>query len=733
MDDTGLKLGFCKPTTGSVPVAENELITDTKTLDLLGVPNQIGATVPLKYTVKGEQKQKDFILSGYWESDPIFNVGMIVVSHNYVLAHEQELKNTYAMDTQMTGSTNCYILFKNSLNLEDKLNKIITQSGYTVATKNLAASDVTIECNINPAYLSSNYSATDPATVIATVTASLLIIFTGYLIIYNIFQISVLQDIRFYALLKTIGTTSKQIKAIIRKQAQLLSIIGIPIGLLIGFFIGKALLPMIVGISAYDSNSATVSINPVIFIGAALFSMLTIYISTRKPGKIASKVSPIEALHYNDNTKIRKKFKNATSGGKLQKMAQANLGRNKKRTVIVVISMTLSLVLLNTVFTIVNGFDIDKYVAKFVDTDYLIGHANYFNQNRFRSAEDALSESFIAAVQQQQGFEQGGKLYYNVNVGNCSIDRINPNELNLHGYPVNKARDGKPMLDLYGLDDLPLSRLEVIDGELDIDKLKTGKYIIEGVKSGDHNEIYWENSHYAIGDQITINVDGKTYQYELLAKVRYKHYTETNRVFGNFTLYLPTHEYLKIVSEPVVMSYAFNVSDDKEAEMEAFIKDYTTNIESLMDYSSKRIYIKEFKSMQTMFITVGSILCFIIGFIGVLNFTNSTLTSILSRKRELAMLQSIGMTGKQLTKMLCYEGLYYAGFTIISSFVINILFSLLIVYGLVSKLWFFSYKFVLLPLLLTYPLLIVLAIVIPYISYKNISRQSIVERLRQLE
>ena len=77
----------------------------------------------------------------------------------------------------------------------------------------------------------------DPPTVIGVLAALLLIILTGYLIIYNIFQISVIKDIRFYGLLKTIGTTGKQIKKIIRRQALVLAAIGIPIGLVAGYFV----------------------------------------------------------------------------------------------------------------------------------------------------------------------------------------------------------------------------------------------------------------------------------------------------------------------------------------------------------------------------------------------------------------------------------------------------------------------------------------------------------------
>lgn len=125
---------------------------------------------------------------------------------------------------------------------------------------------------------------------------------TGYLIIYNIFQISVIQDIQSYGQLKTLGTTKRQIKKLISKQAMLLSFIGIPFGLLIGFFVGRALVPFLMNGTVYASDAGVkVTANPIIFIGAALFALVTVIISVNKPAKIAGSVSPIEAIRYTEN------------------------------------------------------------------------------------------------------------------------------------------------------------------------------------------------------------------------------------------------------------------------------------------------------------------------------------------------------------------------------------------------------------------------------------------------
>ena len=104
---------------------------------------------------------------------------------------------------------------------------------------------------------------------------------TGYLIIYNIFQISVMKDIHFYGLLKTIGTTDRQLKKIIHRQALILSCGGIPIGLIIGYFLGKSLIPAIMSISSIGSYETHA--NPFIFTGNAVFALITVAIS--KPSR----------------------------------------------------------------------------------------------------------------------------------------------------------------------------------------------------------------------------------------------------------------------------------------------------------------------------------------------------------------------------------------------------------------------------------------------------------------
>jgi len=733
MDDAGLRLGFCEPTDGHKPVAENEIITDTKTLSLLGVPQEVGTPITLILNIRGEEVQRDFILAGWWKSDPVFNAGMLITSRAYVDAHPDELRNTYKEDYSLTGAINAYIMFENSLDLENKLNTVLTDSGYSLDAK----SPNYLDHNVSWAYLSTNLRL-DAGTIIALLAAVVLIVFTGYLIIYNIFQISVIRDIRFYGLLKTIGTTGRQIRRIIRRQAVFLSVIGIPVGLIMGFFIGKSLVPLIVNQSSYAGSQIVVSPSPWIFGGAALFALITVFISTYKPGKIAAGVSPVEAVRYSDgNTKKLGKLKKSINGGKTSRMALSNLGRNKKRTVLVIISLSLSLVLLNTVFTLSQSIDMDKYLSKFVDTDYLIAHAEYF-QSDFYGPENETTESFISAVESQPGFEEGGRLYGGRAEMFTVTDENNTSQV------YNRNDYGDFIAAMYGLEDLPLQRLELIDGELDFEKLATGDYILEGVQLDDNGNPRLEEIHFAVGDTVTIhnnkgtsgNSQDREYttrEFIVLGHVAIKYYSNSDRIGWDYTFYLPADLYKPMVAQPAIMSYAYNVADDYEAEMESFLQTYTEKVEPVMNYTSKQTSVNEFSGMKNTVVLIGGALSFIIGLIGILNFINTILTGIITRRKEIAMLQSIGMTRRQLRNMLCCEGLYYTLGTGILSLVFGALLSLIIVRAFCNMLWFFSYHFIMWPLLLILPLLFVLGVAIPLILYAMTDKQSIVERLRETE
>lgn len=724
VDDNGLDFSFIDIKEGKKPSSEDEIIMDTKSLKLLGIKNEVGEKVPLEYTVNGKHIKKEFTLSGYWISDSVMPIGFAMVSEEYMKAIKNEIKDgRYA-----SGKINAYAILERGNNLEQDMFKIIHDSGYTVKTENNEGNeDNEISCNVNWAYLSSNFSNVDTSMIIGALGAILLIMFTGYLIIYNIFQISVVKDIKLFGLFKTIGITSKQIKKIVFRQGLVLWVVSYPIGALAGILLGKIILPIIMK-SSVDS-SVYLSLNPYIFVLAGAFSLFTVFLSVRKPGKKAAKITPVEAAKYTGCDNKKKKNRKSSNGNKIWRLALANISRNRKRTVTAVLSMTLSLVLLNSTYTISNGFNMDKFVSKFVSNDFMIGHANYFNNNHFRFQEEEVSSQLINRVENRDGFEVGGRLYKNIAVGDCTII-TGKEEVNHKGRSVNKGRDGNPMLSLYGADEFIIENMDVVDGNMDINKLKTGKYILQGIHEGDNGELFWDRTDYKVGDKVNIKVDEKEYEYEILADIRIKSMTLTNRMYEKFEFYLPTEEYKKIVSQPVVMNYAFNVKSEKEEEMEIFLKNYTEKKETLMHYESKTTYFNQFEDLKNMFNIVGGVLALIVGMIGILNFFNSIFTSIWSRRYELAMLESVGMTKDQTVKMLSFEGIYYSAYTIIAAVILGTVFSQFVIKGIFQQLWFFSYSFEIRPMMFVFPFIVIISILTPRLVFGSLKKESVVERLR---
>ncbi len=422
---------------------------------------------------------------------------------------------------------------------------------------------------VSPAYQSGTLTD-NPAMLISGIIGALLIIVTGYLIIYNIFQISVIQDIQSYGQLKTLGTTKRQIKRLINRQALRLSLIGIPIGLLVGFFIGRALVPFLMNGTSYTADAGIrVTVNPLIFIGSAAFALLC-RCQRSQAARIAGTVSAIEAIRYTENDttafgKRRAKDKKSTHGAKLHFMALANLGRNRKRTVLVIVSMTLSLVLFNTVFTLSSGFDIDKYIAKFMDTDFVISNAEFF-QYQVEKSEHDLSDTFIEAVRQSSSFEDGGRLY-----SSWMLEEPFSTEHNAF-FSYNKDLNGNPFVRLYGADDFLLNGMEVIEGTIDLEKLKSGKYILLSVECNDDGTVI-ENPNISVGDTVRINhlkaeelstTITDSYDFIIMAKVRANENTATTRNTGESRFYLPTEIFLPLCENPHLVSFPFDVKEGKQ-------------------------------------------------------------------------------------------------------------------------------------------------------------------------
>ena len=174
---------------GKVPETADEILMDEVSMELLGMEAKAGQQVTLDLKIKPKDTEtikRTFTVSGIIKADPALNVGFGIVCDAYRKAHAEELTYTYPVDFANTGSVRMDVNFSNSFSIQKKLEQVIINGGYSTEE---------IECNANWAYISDGTDG-DPITIGAMLCGLLLIILTGYLIIYNIFQISVIREDR---------------------------------------------------------------------------------------------------------------------------------------------------------------------------------------------------------------------------------------------------------------------------------------------------------------------------------------------------------------------------------------------------------------------------------------------------------------------------------------------------------------------------------------------------------
>ena len=763
---------YCDPVEGRLPQeGTNEAATDTHVLELLGVEPEIGAEFTITFSVDGHETTQTFTLCGWWEYDEAIVANHILIPESRVDAVLQEVGVNPPGSDGMTGEWNLDVMLKNGArSIASDMEEILANHGYQAETPG----ENYISIGVNWGYTGAQLSEKLDPTVVAIIAGVLaLILLTGYLIIYNVFQISVAGDIRFYGLLKTIGTTPRQLRRIIRTQALLLSLIGIPIGLLLGWLLGGVLTPVIT--ARLNGVTTVVSVSPLLFVGSALFALVTVLISCRRPGRLAGKVSPVEAVRYTEGKARKRKEKRGGKGVSLLSMAWANLGRSRGKTFLTVLSLTLAVVLLTLTVTFTGGFDIDKYVANFTASDFILADAGQFQTggDGFND-EMGVPEEVIDAVDAQGGITGSGRVYGKTGPAlefvteeyyRSMWGRWNTQE-QLDSMVAFKDRNEDGLLadrvQLYGMDPFALDYLTVLDGDLtklnDLDH----NYIaaVYGTDDYDNPDM---DSHWArLGDTVTIRYveefeyynpdtgevygpletvpDGAPYV-ERAVKYRDVDYTVaalvtvpsalSYRYYGADEFVMGSETFLRDTGTDSVMYYAFDTTDDTNAAMEAFLQDYTENVNPQFDYESKATYAGEFESTRSMFLLLGGALSFIVGLVGVLNFFNAILTGITARRRELAVLQSIGMTSRQLRTMLALEGLFYTVGAALLALALIVVTAPLVGPALNRLIWFFTYRFTVWPIAVVLPLFGALGILIPILSCRAAQRYSVVERLRQ--
>ncbi len=456
-------------------------------------------------------------------------------------------------------------------------------------------------------------------------------------------------------------------------------------------------------------------------------------------------------------------------------MAWANLGRSRGKTFVTILSLSLAVVLLTMTVTLVGSFDMDKYTANFTASDFILADAGQFQTggDAFND-EMAVPREVIDAVNDQGGITEGGRIYGKTAPALEFVTEEyyrsiwsqwnTPEQLDEAIRYMDHTPEGllADRVQLYGMDPFALDHLTVLEGDLSKLSDPDGNYIAAVYSTDDYDRPDM-NSHWArLGDTVTIryveeyeyydvdtgevygpleNVpEGAAYA-ERAVKYRDVDYTVaalvtvpyafSYRYYGADEFVLSSETFIRDTGTDCVMYYAFDTTDEANAAMEEFLADYTGTQNPQFDYESKAAYAGEFESFRSMFLLLGGALSFIVGLVGVLNFFNAILTGITARRRELAVLQSIGMTGRQLRTMLALEGLLYTAGAALLALVLIVVTAPFVGPALNGLIWFFSYRFTIWPIAVVLPLFGALGILIPVLSCRAAQRYSVVERLRQ--
>ena len=329
---------------GKYPSNENEIMLSEDALSQLGMKEpKLNMEIPLSYYDKNGQQEKNFTLSGWFHS--YTGTGMGFVSEAYC----KNAGYTMAEDGVLSLSLN---------KMPDDFYRIQKD----------------VELNENQSFGGAVSMKSSSGSVIAMVILLVFfIIGSGYLLIYNVLYISISKDTRFYGLMKTLGTTQKQIKSLVKNQAVKFACIGIPIGILLATAVSFGIVPFVLNEGFEQGKSmmdAEVFFHPSIYILSVIFSAVTVWIACNAPAKAAAKISPIEALKFQNFAPKKTKSRNSTNGGKLHVMAFHNVFRDKKRAVLVFMSLFMGITMILGVNGVISSMSAENFIKEYMDYNF---------------------------------------------------------------------------------------------------------------------------------------------------------------------------------------------------------------------------------------------------------------------------------------------------------------------------------------------------------------------------
>lgn len=718
---------------GSLPEAEDEVLVDHVLLKLLGVPAKVGAEIPLTYSVNDDVRKQTMKVAGIYKGETNEMSSTIYVSRAFF---DKEMKGIAVPSdgTVSAGSILLYVSFPSEKNLKEQRAAVLRRAGFDPDAER--GEEGFVVSNISTAY--ENQSSESPEILAAAILMALVILLAGYLIISNIFRISILKDLKMYGQLKTIGASPKQLHRLVVKQADFLNLIGIPIGLICGFFLGKGLLPIVMQTTIY-TDIREIQPRVLVFAASALFSFFTVRISCRRPIKMMSKMSPIQALRYQGKEGgKRNSVRGRDSRYRILKMAFSGLGENKGKTFFVLLSLSLSIVILNSVLNFTACFDKKTFIKGQSGADFIVSNIEYGSRNE--SETQAVPLDFVREAEKRTDTRKAGSVYFYLPsdedmevmmAGGGDYDGVVTAKVKtVNGKPYRQAIEMGKML--FGFDDGVWKRCKVVRGQLDMEKLKTGKYIVESTDFINNGKDYNADCFtLKPGDKVKAVLGEKPLEYEVLANVVVPTQILASTSWGEAgSLILPSEEYLNQFPGKLPLHYIMDAKAGSFKTIDSFVKEYEQKPQANIKYTSTELVEQDFENFRATYSTTGTIFAVIFGVIGLLNLLNVILASAAARQREFAIMQSIGMTRKQLRRLFVIEGMLYSVIAGIFSLILASVLSLTAVKWLCGMDWFCIYHFSLAPALALIPVYVAVSAGLAFVIDKLWNNGSVVERLR---
>lgn len=582
---------------------------------------------------------------------------------------------------------------------------------------------------------------------IAVLAALLLMIFaSGYLFIYNALYISISKDIRYYGQLKTVGMTSVHMKRLVYLQAFWNALAGIPIGLAAAAATSQLIVPRLLqAVNPAVPADGIISISPWIFLAAGGFALLVNWSGCRTPAKIVGECSAIEAIRYTAGADRRK-----TGGKGIRKrersgvyaMAVQNMFRDRKQAVIIFASLIIAI----SVFLIINVVILEndgKHILSETETEDL----RFINQTVAEENEaQVITEEQIERIKAIEGVKSVRRV--------TSARMICPYQEEVYGAYFkelyrSRYSPGNYEEDMASYQRNPDNALYT-PRFISVDK-KGFMVLCEGLGKDLSKKLNWDDFK---GGKIAVavkgftegdnGITGKTVRFSLPdgAEPSKEHHIRIAAVGGlsdNPAFVAGGSPPDLIVSE----AYAEKLIENPLTELinveyeEAFSKETEEKVlavfkgEKRVSHESKLELYNDMKNAELSVKVLGNSLGFIIAMLAVLNYLNMTAASLHNRAKEFATLESIGMTAKQIRKMLRAEGAGYVVISIVVALAAGLPASYAVFYGM--NVHHISFAVPWLHNLILFALFFLLCMAAPVLVYQKTQKQSIIERIRSAE